>query len=111
MALAITERAAAEVKSFMREQEMEEDTALFRVKIVSGGCSGFNYGLNLDTEFDEEKDNVSVQHGVRVVVDKKSALYLDTTTIDYHEGIDQRGFKFENPMAKRTCGCGQSFQV
>ncbi len=111
MALTITERAAQEVKSFIKEQEMDEDTALFRVKIVSGGCSGFNYGLNLETEFDEEKDHVLEQHGVKVVVDKKSALYLDTTTIDFYESIEQRGFKFNNPMAKRTCGCGQSFQV
>ncbi len=111
MALAITERAAAEVKNFFKEQEYDETSALLRVGIVSGGCSGLNYSLNIETEVDEENDKVTEHHGVRVVVDRKSALYLDETTVDYYEGLEARGFQFKNPNAARTCGCGQSFSV
>ena len=76
MALAITERAAAEVKNFFKEQEYDETNALLRVGIISGGCSGLNYSLNIETEVDAEKDKVTEHHGVRVVVDRKSALSL-----------------------------------
>lgn len=111
MSITLTERAAQEVKVFIQEQEMEEDQAMVRIRIVSGGCSGLDYDLKLDTEFDESNDNVTEQHGVKVVVDKKSDLYLDGTTIDFYESLGQRGFQFHNPNAKKTCGCGQSFHV
>ena len=110
MALAITEKAANELKKAIEAEDSVEHS-MVRVKIVSGGCSGFNYSLTLDGDFDEANDNRSEQHGVTVLVDKKSALYLDETTVDYYDGIDARGFQFKNPMAKRTCGCGSSFQV
>ncbi|MEO1971068.1 MAG: iron-sulfur cluster assembly accessory protein [Pirellulaceae bacterium] len=64
-----------------------------------------------DQEFSADKDDSDEQHGIKVVVDKKSSLYLDGTTLDYYDGLDKRGFHFENPNATKTCGCGSSFQA
>jgi iron-sulfur cluster assembly protein len=110
MAIMLTERAASEVKRVREEQKLEPE-ALLRVGVAGGGCSGFNYSLHFDDKFDERADSKYDCHGVEVVVDKKSALYLDGTTIDWYEAIDRRGFTFENPNAVRTCGCGGSFQA
>jgi iron-sulfur cluster assembly protein len=110
MPITLTEKAANEVKRIMEDQKAKEDT-LLRVGVAGGGCSGFQYSLNFDRDYDEAKDSRYDQHGVGVVVDKKSALYLDGTTVDFYEGIDRRGFAFDNPNAVRTCGCGSSFQA
>ncbi|MCE2791188.1 MAG: HesB/IscA family protein [Planctomycetota bacterium] len=110
MSVTITEKAAAEVKKFIVDGQHGEG-AMLRVAVTGGGCSGFNYSLNIDTQFDEANDTMSEQHGVQVVVDKKSALFLDGTSVDYYDGLEQRGFQFHNPNAKRTCGCGSSFSV
>ena len=110
MGIILTERAAAEVKRVLTEQNFGEKTAL-RVQIQGGGCSGFSYNLNFDEQFDDKNDTKSEQHGVPVIVDKKSALYLDGTTLDFQDEISGRGFKFENPNAVKTCGCGSSFQA
>ena len=69
------------------------------------------YKLAFDKDFDEAKDTRYDQHGVPLVVDKKSALYLDGTTVDFYEGLDKRGFTFDNPNAVKSCGCGSSFQA
>lgn len=110
MSLTLTERAASEVKRFLDQGQYGTD-AVLRVGVVGGGCSGFNYSLNIATDYDEANDTLSDQHGVKVVVDRKSALFLEGTSVDYYEGLDQRGFQFINPNAKRTCGCGNSFSV
>jgi iron-sulfur cluster assembly protein len=106
----MTERAAQEVKRVISEGQHSEETFL-RVRITAGGCSGFSYALGFDQSFDDVADDVVEQHGVKVVIDKKSALYLDGTTLDYHAGLDRSGFHFENPNATKTCGCGSSFQA
>ena len=110
MSIILSERAATEVKKVIQEQKQTEET-LLRVRVVGGGCSGFSYDLKFDNQFDEKLDSKYVQHGVTVVVDKKSALYLDGTTVDYYEGLEKRGFTFDNPNAVKTCGCGSSFQA
>ena len=110
MSVTVTEKAAKEVQRFIAEGEYEED-AFLRVGVAGGGCSGFNYSLNIASDFDEANDIKTTQHGVAVVVDKKSALFLEGTTVDYYEGIEQRGFQFHNPNAKKTCGCGNSFST
>jgi iron-sulfur cluster assembly protein len=110
MAVSITEKAAAEVAKVKTSQELDELTFL-RVGVVGGGCSGFSYSLKFEAEFDEAADNRYTQHGVDVVVDKKSALYLEGTVIDWYDGLDRRGFTFENPNAVKSCGCGSSFQA
>lgn len=110
MAVALTERAAQEVKKIMDEQKFEPTTVL-RVGVAGGGCSGFQYSLGFDQKFDEKADSKYDCHGVTLVVDKKSALYLDGTTVDFYEGLEKRGFTFENPNATKSCGCGSSFQA
>jgi iron-sulfur cluster assembly protein len=109
MSVVLTERAAAEVKRIMEAQKYEDH--VLRVGVTGGGCSGFSYALGFDKEYDEAKDAKYEYHGVPVVVDKKSALYLDGTTVDFYEGIDRRGFTFDNPNAVKSCGCGSSFQA
>lgn len=110
MAIAITEKAAEEVRRVQVEQKFEDDMFL-RIGVAGGGCSGFNYTLSFDNAFDEKADSKFDLHGVAVVVDKKSALYLDGTTVDWYDGLEKRGFTFENPNAVKTCGCGSSFQA
>ena len=105
MTIKLTETAAAEVK------KTKEDGSYLRIGVKGGGCSGFEYSLTIDTEYDEQKDSLSHQYGVDVIVDKKSALYLDGTTLDYYTDISKRGFTFDNPNAVKSCGCGSSFQA
>jgi iron-sulfur cluster assembly protein len=110
MAVSITERAAKEVKKILEENKYEPAT-LLRVGVAGGGCSGFQYSLGFDQKYDDKIDSKYECHGVSVVVDKKSALYLDGTTVDFYEGLEKRGFTFENPNATKSCGCGSSFQA
>jgi len=104
----VTENAAKEIKRVMEEQKMPANMVL-RIGVSGGGCSGFQYKLGFDDKADPAKDFVVEQHGVPVAVDKKSDLYLDGTTVDFHNGIDKRGFTFNNPNVTKTCGCGSSF--
>ena len=110
MAITLTEKAAVEVKRVLEEQKMDEATCL-RVGVVGGGCSGFSYSLKFENDFDKDSDIRYEHHGVGVIVDKKSALYLEGTVIDWYDGLDRRGFTFENPNAVKSCGCGSSFQA
>ncbi|MCH9654996.1 MAG: iron-sulfur cluster assembly accessory protein [Planctomycetes bacterium] len=109
MAVTITENASKELKRFMESQE--DAGSLLRIGIVSGGCSGFQYDFRFVDDLDEENDTVSEQHGVKVVVDKKSDLLMDGTTVDYYESLEKRGFTFDNPNAVKSCGCGSSFSA
>ena len=110
MAITLTERAATEVKRIIEDQKLEQETVL-RVGVTGGGCSGFMYKLAFDQGHDAAKDACYEQHGVAIVIDKKSALYLDGTTVDFYDGLDKRGFTFDNPNAVKSCGCGSSFQA
>jgi iron-sulfur cluster assembly protein len=110
MAVMLTEKAALEVKRIMDEQKLEEGTVL-RVGVAGGGCSGFQYSLGFDKSFDSKTDSKFSFHGVELVVDKKSALYLDGTSIDFYDGLEKRGFTFDNPNATKSCGCGSSFSA
>ncbi len=110
MSVTITEKAAKEVQRVMSEQKMPEATIL-RVGVVGGGCSGFQYSLGFDTKIDDTKDELFEQHGVRVAVDRKSELFLDGTVLDFYDGLEKRGFTFNNPNAVKSCGCGSSFSA
>lgn len=110
MGIVLTEEAAKEVTRIIEDQKLEEGTVL-RVGVTGGGCSGFSYALGFDKNFDDKVDSRFQHHGIDVVVDKKSALYLDGTTVDFYSGIDKRGFTFDNPNAVKSCGCGSSFQA
>lgn len=106
----LTEKAASEIKRVMSEQKLAE-TSVLRIGVAAGGCSGFQYSLGFDNSSDTTKDHISDQHGIKVVVDKKSSLYLDGTTLDFHDELNQRGFKFNNPNVVKSCGCGSSFSA
>ena len=110
MSIMLTEKAAVEVKRIIEDQKLEDDVIL-RVGVTGGGCSGFSYALGFDKAFDEKVDSRLEFPGVPVVVDKKSALYLGGTTVDFYDGIEKRGFTFDNPNAVKSCGCGSSFQA
>jgi iron-sulfur cluster assembly protein len=110
MGVKLTEKAAVEVKRILQDQKLEPTTHL-RVGVAGGGCSGFQYSLGFDTSFDEKVDQKTDWFGITLVVDKKSALYLDGTTVDFYEGLEKRGFVFENPNATKSCGCGSSFSA
>jgi iron-sulfur cluster assembly protein len=107
--IGITERAVKEVRRIIQEQNLPDVTAL-RVGVKGGGCSGFSYTLGFD-DMIGETDQVEEIGGVRVVCDPKSFLYLNGTEIDFEDNLMGRGFKFGNPNAAKTCGCGESFTV
>jgi len=110
MGITLTETAATEIKRVMEEQGRPE-LKYVRVGVVGGGCSGFQYSFDFTNSFDDAADTMSEQHGVGVVVDKKSDLFLDGTTIDFYTDLDKRGFTFQNPNAVKSCGCGSSFSA
>ncbi|MDX1946103.1 MAG: iron-sulfur cluster assembly accessory protein [Pirellulaceae bacterium] len=109
MSLTMTEAAAHELKRHKETVQAPTDMFL-RVKIVAGGCSGFEHRLFLDNQFNEEKDTRINFFGEDMVVDKKSELYMEGATLDFVETLEQRGFHLALPMAKKTCGCGHSHQ-
>ena len=94
----------------MEEEGKNPSEAFIRVGVKGGGCSGLSYDLSFDTEI-KEHDKVFEDNGMKVVVDKKSFLYLIGTELDYSGGLNGKGFVFNNPNANRTCGCGESFAV
>ena len=107
--LTLTATAASKILELMAE-EPDGDATVLRVAIQGGGCSGFQYALAFDRDA-VEGDIESDQHGVRVVVDPYSAPYLQGATVDFINGLQESGFKIENPNAVASCGCGHSFQV
>ena len=106
--LNLTEQAAEEVKKFMAGEDGLPETAGLRVRVVPGGCSGFQYSLNIE-EASRQGDHVIDAHGVRLFVDMFSAQYLNNVKIDYVTNMMGSGFTFENPNATGGCGCGSSF--
>jgi iron-sulfur cluster assembly protein len=107
--ITITQRAAKEVRRIVSEQNLSPTTVL-RVGVKGGGCSGFSYSLGFDDQV-RETDQVWEFEDIRVVCDPKSFLYLNNTELDFEESLMGRGFKFGNPNASKTCGCGESFSV
>ena len=103
--ITLTESAAKKIKTLLTEKE---ETGI-RAGVQGGGCSGFTYRLKFDNQ--KEDDRVIDSNGVFLYVDPKSYLYLMGTVIDFVDELNQSGFKFVNPNAKRTCGCGESFSI
>lgn len=108
MTMELTETAAAEIKKFMASEEGLPETSGLRVRVVPGGCSGFQYSLNIE-EASRQGDHVMDQNGVRLFIDMFSAQYLNGVKIDYVSGVMGSGFTFTNPNATGGCGCGSSF--
>jgi iron-sulfur cluster assembly accessory protein len=113
MPVTITEKAAGEVSRLIAAKAAEglTDPLYLRLRIVGGGCSGYQHKLDLDTETNPKMDEKFEQHGVTLLVDRRSLLYADGATIDFNDSLDKRGFRVDNPNAKGTCGCGSSFTM
>jgi iron-sulfur cluster assembly protein len=107
--VSLTETAADKIKELMAEEPQGEAEVL-RVAVQGGGCSGFEYALGFDRGAQEGDSEVEM-HGVTVVVDPFSAPYLQGATIDFVNGLQESGFKIDNPNVSASCGCGHSFQV
>lgn len=105
----ITEAAKKKIFSLLEEEGLGKD-AYVKVGVSSGGCSGLSYKLDF-TQDKAENDKLIEDNGVKILVDKKSLLYLAGTELDYSGGLNGKGFTFNNPNATRTCGCGESFAV
>ncbi|MCC7350453.1 MAG: iron-sulfur cluster assembly accessory protein [Phycisphaerales bacterium] len=109
MAITLTERAATEIKSIIEQQGLPTAETRLRVGVKGGGCSGFSYMLDLTEEPKSDMDEEMESHGVKILVDMKSNLYLNGVEIDFKDEVMGKGFVFKNPNATSTCGCGSSF--
>ncbi len=106
----VSDSARDRLAALMKESGKDLADTYIRVGVTSGGCSGLSYNLDFDGEMKED-DKLFEDQGVKIVVEKKSFLYLVGTTLEYSGGLNGKGFSFNNPNASRTCGCGESFAV
>jgi iron-sulfur cluster assembly protein len=106
----ITVTEAAKKQALRLMEDDGKENLFIRVGVEGGGCSGLMYQLDFDNE-EKEGDKAFEDNGIKVVVDKKSYLYLVGTTLDFSGGLNGKGFIFKNPNAERTCGCGESFSL
>ncbi len=107
--ISVTEKAKERIIN-LRSEEGRTDNQNIRVSVKGGGCSGLMYDLGFDAEI-KPADQIFEDKGIKILVDKKSLLYLLGTTLDFSDGLNGKGFQFINPNASRTCGCGESFSV
>ncbi|MDX1640894.1 MAG: iron-sulfur cluster assembly accessory protein [Balneolaceae bacterium] len=104
----LTERAARQVREIKENESLDEELYL-RVAVEGGGCSGLSYKLGFDIKTDEDK--IVESQGMEIIINPKHLMYLEGIEIDYPDGLDARGFTFDNPNASESCGCGSSFAV
>jgi iron-sulfur cluster assembly accessory protein len=104
----VTTKAVEEIKKLLSEENIPN--AVLRVRVVPGGCSGFSYEMGFDDEM-EESDKLFENEGVKVAIDELSFPYLQGAVLDYKDGLNGTGFSINNPNAKGSCGCGQSFNA
>ena len=111
--ITLTEKAVSEIRRLQNTSGVTEgaDQQNLRVQVIGGGCSGMSYKLGFDTETPNSADKVFEKDGVKLIIDSKSFLYLTGTELDFSDGLNGKGFVFNNPNAKRTCGCGSSFST
>lgn len=108
MSIQITDRAVVKIREIAQAEQVDFTDTMLRVAVVPGGCSGLTYDLGWDTT-EQEGDVVAEVGGVRVVMDRRSRLYVDGSELDFTDGLEGKGFHFQNPQAMRTCACGESF--
>ncbi len=106
----VSDTAKKKVVELMTDDGFDATNDYVRVGVKSGGSSGLSYDLNFDKN-QQENDKIFEDNGIKIVVDKKSFLYLVGTTLEYSGGLNGKGFVFNNPNANRTCGCGESFSL
>lgn len=109
-AIHISDKAREKVYELMKEEGKDAATHFLRVGVVGGGCSGLSYKMDFDNEI-KPGDQVFDDNGFKIVTDIKSLLYLVNTVLEYSDGLNGKGFQFNNPNASRTCACGESFAV
>lgn len=110
MSIQVTEAAVQAVKQALADEALTPETTYLRVAVKSGGCSGFSYALGFE-DTQQEGDRLIEVDGVRILIDPKSEGFLAGTKLDYTNGLNGKGFVFENPNAAGSCGCGNSFSV
>jgi iron-sulfur cluster assembly protein len=106
----VSDTAKSKVSSLLEDAHLSGNEYFLRVSVVSGGCSGLSYKMDFDNE-KKPMDQEFEDNGIKVVTDLKSFLYLVNTTLEFSEGLNGKGFYFNNPNASRSCGCGESFGV
>ena len=109
--ITVSEKALNHIIELMMESGITPDSHFLRVGVKGGGCSGLSYVMDFDDKIDPTDESVQVDGGLKVVIDKKSVLYLFGTELNYSDGLNGKGFQWENPNASRTCGCGESFSL
>ena len=108
--VSVTERAIQQIVGLMKKEGMTPETHNLRVGVVGGGCSGLSYQMKFDDKIDSS-DTVVDLESIKVIINKLSLLYLVGTELDYQDGLNGKGFEWNNPNSKRSCGCGESFSV
>lgn len=109
--ISVSTSALAQLEKLMSSENLTFDTHYLRVGVKGGGCSGLSYDMKFDDEVAPNDEQVQTESGLKILVDKKSLLYLFGTELDFSDGLNGKGFHFKNPNASRTCGCGESFAV
>ena len=109
--ITVPEKALQHVINLMMESNITPDSHHLRVGVKGGGCSGLSYVMDFDNTIESTDETVEIDGGLKVVIDRKSVLYLYGTELDYSDGLNGKGFQWGNPNASRTCGCGESFAL
>jgi iron-sulfur cluster assembly protein len=109
--ITVSEKALQHVIELMMESGITPDSHHLRVGVKGGGCSGLSYVMDFDNTIEPTDETVEIDGGLKVVIDRKSLLYLYGTELDYSDGLNGKGFQWGNPNASRTCGCGESFAL
>jgi len=108
--VSVTERAIQQLVELMKKEGMTPETHNLRVGVIGGGCSGLSYQMKFDDKIDSS-DTVVDLESIKVIINKLSLLYLVGTELDYQDGLNGKGFEWNNPNSTRSCGCGESFSV
>jgi iron-sulfur cluster assembly protein len=109
--ITVSQKALQHIIELMMESGITPDSHHLRVGVKGGGCSGLSYVMDFDTTIESTDETVEIDGGLKVVIDRKSVLYLYGTELDYSDGLNGKGFQWGNPNASRECGCGSSFAV
>jgi iron-sulfur cluster assembly protein len=109
--ITVSQKALKHIIELMMESDITPDSHHLRVGVKGGGCSGLSYVMDFDNTIESTDETVEIDGGLKVVIDRKSVLYLYGTELDYSDGLNGKGFQWVNPNASRTCGCGESFAL
>ena len=109
--ITVSAKALQHVIELMMESGVTPDSHHLRVGVKGGGCSGLSYVMDFDNKIEDTDETVEIDGGLKVIIDRKSVLYLYGTELDYSDGLNGKGFQWGNPNASRTCGCGESFSL